>query len=99
MKPLDFVRTPKGNIAIITETTGKGSQASISFIGEENPDGERNAWWGEAGKPDVYHTEDDRLIVIDSLSHLLSRNTAHPFGHGRDDAKFFFGIKVRKRND
>lgn len=61
MKPLDFVITPEGNIAIVTATTGSGSEASINFIGGGNPDGEHNAWWYEY-----------ELTVIDSLGHLLS---------------------------
>lgn len=80
MKPLDFVKTPKGNIALVTETNEKGKQASITFIGCENPDNEQNAWW-----------DDSELTVIDSLPYLLSRSTCHPFGSGESDSEHFFG--------
>jgi hypothetical protein len=80
MKPLDFVKTPKGNIALVTETNNGGKMASIAFIGGGNPSGEHNAWWREC----------DGLIVIDSLPRILALNTAHPFGTGRDDVKLFF---------
>ena len=83
MKPLDFVRTPKGAIALVTETNppenGMGRQASISFIGPSL--GERNAWWDE-----------DELEVIDSLPRLLASCTKHPFGKGKADVETFFGI-------
>ena len=82
MKPLDFVKTPKGNIAIITETNNLGAQASITFIGRQNPDNEKNAWW--------YSNE---LEVIDNLPLLLAYSTAHPFGQGRADADRAFGDK------
>lgn len=73
MKPLDFVRTPKGAIAIITETGHNGDKASISFIGESAS--EKNAWW-----------DDGELTIIDNLPSLLARNLCHPFGDGRKDA-------------
>lgn len=74
-KPLDFVKTPCGNYAIITETNDIGKRCSIAFIGKENTDGERSAWW-ELGE----------LEIIDSLPSLLARKLCHPFGTGRTDA-------------
>lgn len=59
MKPLDFVRTPKGNIAIITVVSG--DSASIDFIGGGNPNGEKSAWWKKS-----------KLTIIDNLPRLLS---------------------------
>jgi len=80
LKPLDFVKTPKGQIAMVTETNNGGKQASIWFIGKQNLLGEKNAWW------DI-----DELSVIDSLPHLIAICTAHPFGSGRKDVEQFFG--------
>lgn len=82
MKPLDFVRTPKGAIAMITETNDGGKQASIRFLGGGNPTGEKNAWWHEG----------EGLEFIDSLPHLLASCTAHPFGSGWKDADDAFQI-------
>ena len=82
MKALDFVKTPKGAIALVTETNNKGVMASIAFIGGGNPTGEKNAWW----------EKDDGLMVIDSLPHLLAINTAHPFGTGKEDVNLFFKL-------
>ncbi len=82
MKPLDFVRTPEGAVALVTETNGPynglGRQASITFIGAHR--GEKSAWWDE-----------DELVVIDSLPRLLAHCTAHPFGRGKVDVEKFFG--------
>ncbi len=81
MKALDFVRTPKGAIALVTETNECGRSAAISFIGE-NTTSEHNAWWDR-----------DELEVIDSLPRLLATNTKHPLGRGEGDVKQFFPIK------
>lgn len=70
MKPLDFVKTPKGNFAIIQEVSDSG--ASIEFIGEVSKfNREKNAWW-----------EASELQIIDSLPNLLARTMSHPFGTG-----------------
>ena len=82
MKTLDFVRTPKGAIAFVTETNDAGLKASITFIGP-NTTNERNAWWN------IYE-----LTVIDSLPRLLAASTAHPFGTGREDVNQFFGNRL-----
>jgi hypothetical protein len=77
MKPLDFVRTPKMGVAMVTETTvtdGK-VRASISYIGGGNPTEEKNQWW-----------EEHELQVLDNFPSLLSRNMAHPFGDGKIQA-------------
>lgn len=88
MKPLDFVKTPKGAIAMITEVQlpdGNISwhQCSISFLGGGNPTQEKNAWW----------TEDDGLILIDNLPSLLARNLAHPFSSHKEDATLIYPIR------
>lgn len=89
MKPLDFVKTPLGSIALITEMNiNKGGNNndiksySISFLGEKNP-GEKNAWW----------YEHEGLQVIDNLPSLLARNLVHPFGTGKEVALQVFPIK------
>jgi hypothetical protein len=70
VKPLDFVKTPKGNIAIIVEMSGSG--ASIEFIGNiDRFKREKSAWW-----------DAEELVVIDNLPNLLTRSLAHPFGGG-----------------
>ena len=70
MKPLDFVKTKKGNVGMITEVSASvGFQASIEFLGTF--EGEKNAWWSAS-----------EFEVIDSLPDLLSRNLKHPFGTG-----------------
>ena len=86
MKPLDFVKTPKGAIAIIKETYGNGREASISFLGGGSPTGEKNAWWGES----------DGLEVIDNLPHLLSKMSCHPFGAGMEDVENTYPITKRE---
>lgn len=70
MKPLDFIKTIKGNVGIITEvsTTQGILSASIEFLNGFN--GEKNAWW-----------DADEFEIIDSLPDLLSRKLAHPFGN------------------
>ena len=81
IKALDFVRTPNGALALVTETHalwGGARQASIRFVGPSL--GERNAWWNE-----------DELEVVDSLPRILAYSIAHPFGSGRVDAERFFG--------
>lgn len=70
MKPLDFVKTPKGNFAIIREVSESG--ASIEFIGEVPMfNREKSAWW-----------DAEELQIIDSLPNLLARTMSHPFGAG-----------------
>lgn len=80
MKPLDFVRTPKGAIALVTEISGSGT-ASLMYLGGGNPTHEKNAWWAEGS-----------LEVIDSLPHLLAVMAAHPFGDGRRAADAVFRV-------
>lgn len=74
MKALDIVRTPKGAIGFITETNDNGQQASISFIGDTNKGGEKNAWWNLG-----------ELEVIDSIPKMIAMATCPPFGQGRED--------------
>lgn len=87
MKPLDFVRTPKGGIALITEMNyptqeGLENSFSIEFLNGCNPAGEHNAWWGEG-----------ELELLDNLPSLLGRNLIHPFGRGKQPALDAFPIK------
>jgi len=78
MKPLDFVKTPKDAVAIITEMNCiQGINTySIEFLGGGNPTREKNSWW----------KENEGLIIIDSLPQLLARNLIHPFGQGKQYA-------------
>lgn len=79
MKALDIVRTPKGGIGFITETTGGGKLASINYIGDLNAGDERNAWWSKS-----------ELEVISSIPKIIAQATAHPFGSGKVDVEKFF---------
>lgn len=71
MKPLDFIKTTKGNIGMITEvsTTQGCLSASIEFLGTFR--GEKNAWWAA-----------DEFTVIDNLPDLLARKLRHLMGNG-----------------
>lgn len=87
MQPLDIVRTPKGGIAIISETNNGGSQASINWLGPSTR--EKNAWWRE-----------DELEVVNSLPRVLAMMTAHPFGRGKQDVdRVFPNAESRKPID
>ena len=86
MKPLDIVRTPKGDIGIIGETNDKGTKASIDFIKGCNEGGSHNAWWSEG----------DGLVILDNLPRLLADAMKHPFGRGREDVEHFFGNELEK---
>lgn len=70
MKTLDFVRTPGGSIAFITQMSTYQNKENkiihkynIEFLGEENSAHEKHAWWSE-----------NELKVIDNLPSLLARN-------------------------
>lgn len=82
IKPLDFVLTPEGNIALVNETNEVDGliEASITFINPEHGE-ERNAWW-----------EGKDLKVINSLPYILADGIRHPFGKGYITAKKYFGI-------
>lgn len=77
---MDIVKTPKGSIAVITETNSKGTEASISFFRGFDSTNEKNAWWYEG-----------ELQIVDNLPRLLSEAMAHPFGNGAADVERFFG--------
>lgn len=86
MNPLDFIETPKGAIALITEKNYPTSEGmpctySIEFLGGGNPTGEKNSWWQES-----------QLKVVDNLPSLLARNLIHPFGKGKQPALDKFPI-------
>lgn len=79
IKALDFVLTPKKQIALVTESNYNGSSLSIRIIGE-NIKRERTAWY-----------DSDELTFIDNLALLLAKELCHPFGSGAQDAKHFYG--------
>lgn len=88
IQPLDFVKTPKGAIAIVDGvSTMQGKvNVSITFIGYN--DTERNAWWRE-----------DELEVIDSLPHILAKTMAHPMDFEcKRTAEELFSIASRYSN-
>ena len=82
IRPLDFVLTPEGNIALVKETNedAESIKVSITFINPEHGE-ERNAWWRE-----------EDLKVINSLPYILANGMRHPFGKGQITAKKHFGI-------
>lgn len=69
MKPLDFIKTKRGAIGMITEVSlhGEEKTASIEFI--KTLEATKTAWWHE-----------DEFEIIDNLPDLLSRQLAHPMG-------------------
>ena len=71
-QPLDFVKTPKGQIGFVTDVSSNGD-CSIAFLGGKG-NGEKSAWWSPK----------DGLIIVDSLPSLLAREIVHPFN---DNAK------------
>jgi hypothetical protein len=79
MRALDIVVTPKGGIAMITETNDLGKSASINFINGLNPYGEKNAWWNQS-----------ELKVIDSIPQMISNAMAGSWGKGKEDVKCLF---------
>ena len=91
MKALDFVKTPKGGIAIIKEKslssnyTDKKERAtySIIYLNGCNPGNEHNAWWQE-----------HELSLIDSLPQILARNLIHPFGNNKQTAINSFPLNI-----
>jgi hypothetical protein len=80
MKALDFVRTPKGGLAVISEV-GEDGQASITYLKDCNPGREHNAWWSAR-----------QLTVIDSIPSLLANMAAHPFGRNTNQGDRDFPI-------
>ncbi len=82
MKALDIVQTPKGGIALVTETSHRGSKVAIVWLGPHT--GERNAWW-----------RDDELKVVNSLPRVLAKILAHPMGNGREDVERFFPLECK----
>ena len=71
MKPLDFIKTKKGNTGMIVEvsTSGDALKAAIIFLDEGVC--EKFAWY-----------DDDEFEVIGNLPNLLSQGLKHPFGSG-----------------
>jgi hypothetical protein len=84
-KPLDIVRTPRGGIAVITETSiphnGGSVTHSLDYI--DNPHGEHNAWW-----------QDDNLQYLHSIPALITNAMAHPFGNSTHTGKLFFPPEI-----
>lgn len=81
MKALDFVKTPGGAIALVTEVNPDGT-ASITYLGGGNPSNEKNAWW----RPD------EGLVVVESLPRLLANAVPHPFGQNKYQGNFLFPL-------
>ena len=95
-KPLDFVRTPLGAFAIITEThhgqyhhtdsDGVRLYHNLDMWAASirfiGPGNEKISWWNE----------EDGLEVLDSLPRVLAMSY-HPFGEGERDAVVHFGIR------
>ena len=77
LQPLDFVKTPKGYIALIVETNNDGKEVVLDYI-DRNVN-EKNAWWDAS-----------ELVLINSLPYILSHWTKHPFGAGLDDVEVAF---------
>lgn len=75
LKALDFVRTPKGAIAMITEVSESSSgirSFSINFIGPSM--GEKNAWWAdvdEITERTEKETEEAKKVRIELYKALL----------------------------
>jgi hypothetical protein len=82
MKPLDIVRTPKGALALVTETNEEGTKASIVYLDPTNPTDEHCAWWHEGAL--------EGLTVVNSLPRVLALSTCHPLGRGFHDVDKFF---------
>lgn len=80
IRPLDIVRTPKGMIAVVTETDGE--QSSIRFFPNQEDSGEKNAWWDSAD-----------LHCLGSIVQVIANSLAHPFGSNREQGDTFFGEK------
>lgn len=83
IKPLDFVITPKGAIALIGEMTitQNITTYSLNFLGGGNPTDEKNAWWSEK-----------ELKRIDNLASLLARNLSSSCGDGEKCALKYYPI-------
>jgi hypothetical protein len=79
IRPLDIVRTPKGAIALVTETDG--IRSSIIYFPNQAGTYEKNAWW---------HISEG-LHVLGSLPVILANEIAHPFGANRNQGNDFFG--------
>jgi|GEM_PF-5175306 len=79
IKPLDFVKTLNGSIAIVSEITSYIStekepvyRASIEYIYQVKED-EKNAWWDK-----------DDLEIIHNLPRLLTMMCVHPFSSNKE---------------
>lgn len=71
-------RIPR-EIGIVTEVCPDG-RMSVEWIGGSKT--LHNSWW-----------EPDKLIKIDSLPNLISRNMAHPFGNNKKYVDEFYPKK------
>jgi hypothetical protein len=91
LKPLDIVRTPKGGIAVITESGlpskfNNNDRHSIDFI--DNPYREYNAWWN-----------DNELQYLTSIPALLTNAMAHPFGNNKKLGEKYFPKEFKPEPD
>jgi hypothetical protein len=83
--PLDVVRTPKGNIAVVVEVSG--DRASIDFL-DPDRSSEHNAWWGPT-----------ELVVIGNLVPLMVNAMAHDCGPNKDQGERYFTPKRKQPED
>lgn len=75
-KPLDIVRTPRGGIAMITESSADDTHA-VDYI--DNPNGEHNAWW-----------QGSDLQYLHNIPALLTNAMAHPFGSNKNLGEVYY---------
>jgi hypothetical protein len=83
MKPLDIVTTPKGAVAVVTETDGH--KARIAYIRGLDKKRQHNAWWSE-----------NELDVIDSIPRILADELSAPGGSGFQAGDQFFPVGVTR---
>lgn len=85
VKPLDIVETPKGDLALVTEThriqPNMPVECSIKYLNKLYHKDSKNAWWLES-----------ELKVVNTLPLLLAEGLCHPFGDGLKNAIKHFGI-------
>ena len=77
LRPLDIVRTPKGAIALVTETNGY--TCCIAFFPHQVTTYEKNAWW-----------ENGQLKVLGSIPVMLANAVAHPLGTNQRQGNIYF---------
>jgi hypothetical protein len=93
VRAFDIVRTPSGNMGMVTKTVNTGKMASIFFFGEWPKKrialyecSEKMAWW-----------DCSELIVVDSFLHIMAHAMDEP-ANQISDAAYFFGQNKREDN-